>query len=122
MREGPSSCMGDRHVKRGERKTVFDDINILYGQSKSQFLLTGDSQEIELTKGNERNLMKTILRTPDKNKCGYLKECVIEYPSNKQERTKHLKRSTEFNDRMTYTLLQQMRITNVKKSRQKDKG
>ena len=118
MREGPSSCMGDRHVKRGERKTVFDDINILYGHRKSQFLLTGDSQEIELTKRSERNLMKTILRTQDKNKCGYLKECDIEYPSNKHERTKHFKRSTEFNDRMTYTLLQQMRITNADKVKQ----
>ena len=31
MRGGPSSCMGNRYVKRGERKIVFEDINNLYG-------------------------------------------------------------------------------------------
>ena len=50
----------------------------------SDFLLTEDLHEIEHTKRIERierNLMETILRIPDNNKCGNLKECDTEYPS-----------------------------------------
>ena len=31
MRGGPSACMGNRYVKRGERKIVYEDVNNLYG-------------------------------------------------------------------------------------------
>ena len=36
MRGGPSFCMGNRYVKRGERKIVYEDMNNLYGWSMSQ--------------------------------------------------------------------------------------
>ena len=36
MRGGPSSCMGDRYVKRGDRKIVHEDLNNLYCWSMSQ--------------------------------------------------------------------------------------
>ena len=29
MRGGPSSCMGNRYIKRGERKIVYEDMNNL---------------------------------------------------------------------------------------------
>ena len=37
MRGGPSSCMGNRYVRRGERKIVYEDMNNLYGWSMSQY-------------------------------------------------------------------------------------
>ena len=36
MRGGPSACMGNRYVKRGERKIVYEDMTIFYGWSMSQ--------------------------------------------------------------------------------------
>ena len=59
--------MGNRHVKRGERKIVYEDMNNLYGWSKSQYLPTGDFHEIEVT----RNSVKRILRTPDNDEHGF---------------------------------------------------
>ena len=56
MRGGPSSCMGSRYVKRGERKIVYEDMNNLYGWSMSQYLPTGDFREIKVT----RSTLKTI--------------------------------------------------------------
>ena len=35
MRGGPSACMGNRYVKRGERKIVYEDVNNPYGWSMS---------------------------------------------------------------------------------------
>ena len=77
MRGGPSSCMGSRYVKRGERKIIYDDMNNLYGWSMSQYLPTGDFREIKVTRSN----LKTILRTPDNYEHGFLIECDLEYPS-----------------------------------------
>ena len=85
MRGGPSACMGNRYVKRGERKIVYEDMNNLYGWSMSQYLPTGDFQEIKVTKSN----LKTILRTPDNNEHGFLIECDLEYPSSLHKKTKH---------------------------------
>ena len=69
MRRGLRSCMGNRYVKRGERKIVYEDINKLFGWSMSQYLPTGDFYEIKVT----RSSSKTILRTPDKDQHGFLK-------------------------------------------------
>ena len=77
MRGGPSSCKGNRYVKRGERKIVYEDMNNLYGWSMPQYLPTGDFHEIKVTKTN----LKTILRTPDNNEHGFLIESDLEYPS-----------------------------------------
>ena len=87
MRGGPSSCMGNRYVKRGERKIVYEDVNNLYGWSMSQYLPTGDFHEMKVTKSN----LKTILRTPDNNENGFLIECDLEYPSSniKKQNTFH---------------------------------
>ena len=85
MRGGPSACMGNRHVKRGERKIVYEDLNNLYGWSMSQYLPTGDFHEIKVTRSN----LKTILRTPDNDEHGFLIECDLEYPSNVHEKTKY---------------------------------
>ena len=85
MRGGPSACMGNRYVKRGERKILYEHLNNLYGWSVSQYLPTGDSREIKVTRSN----IKSILRTPDNYEHGFLIECDLEYPSNIHERTKH---------------------------------
>ena len=77
MKGGPSSCMGNRYVKRGERKIVYDDMTNLYGWSMSQYLPAGDFREIKVT----RTSVKTILRTPDNNEHGFLIECDLEYPN-----------------------------------------
>ena len=77
MRGGPSACMGRRYVKRGERKTVYEDLNNLYGWSMSQYLPTGGFREIKVTKSS----LKTILRTPDNDEHGFLIECDTEYPN-----------------------------------------
>ena len=74
MKGGPSSCMGNRYVKRGERKILYEDMNSLYGWSMSQFLPTGDCQDFKVTRSN----LKTILRTPDNDEHGFL----IEYDLN----------------------------------------
>ena len=84
MRGGPSACMGNRYVKRGERKILYEDLNNLYGWSMSQYLPTGDFHEIKVT----RSSLKTILRTPDKDEHGFLIECDLEYPSSTHENTK----------------------------------
>ena len=70
MRGGPSSCMGNRYVKRGERKIVYEDKNNLYGWSMSQYLPSGDFREIKVLRSN----LKTILRTPDNDEPGFLIE------------------------------------------------
>ena len=85
MRGGPSSCMGNRYVKRGERKIVYEDVNNLYGWSMSQYLPTGDFREIKVTKSS----LKSILRTPNNNEHGFLIECDLEYPSNIHGKTKY---------------------------------
>ena len=85
MRGGPSSCMGNRYVKRGERKLVYEDMNNLYGWSMSQYLPTGDFREIKVTRRN----LKTILRTPDNNEHGFLIECDLEYPNSIHKKTKY---------------------------------
>ena len=85
MRGGPSSCMGNRYVKRGERKIVYEDMNNRYGWSMSQYLRTGDFREIKAT----RSSLKTILRTPDNDDHGFLIECNLEDPSSIHEKTKY---------------------------------
>ena len=68
MRGGPGSCMGNRYVKRGERKLVYEDMNNLYSWSMSQYLPTGGFHKIKLT----RSCLKTISRTPDKDEHDFL--------------------------------------------------
>ena len=85
MTGGPSSCMGSRYVKRGERKIVYEDMNNLYGWSMTQYLPTGDFREIKVT----RSSLKTILRTPDNDEHGFLLECYSEYPSSIHKKTKY---------------------------------
>ena len=84
MRGGPSSCMGNRYVKRGERKIVYEDMNNLYGWSMCQYLPTGEFREIEVT----RSSLKRILGTPDIDENCFLIECDLEYPSSIHEKTK----------------------------------
>ena len=68
MRGGPISCMGNRYVKRGERKLVYEDMNNLYSWSMSQYLPTGGFHKIKLTTSS----LKTISGTPDKDEHGFL--------------------------------------------------
>ena len=82
MRGGASSCMGNRYVKRGERKIVYEDMTNLYGWSTSQYLLTGDFREIKVTGSS----FKSILRTLDNYEHGFLIECDLEYLSNIHEK------------------------------------
>ena len=82
MSGGPSSCMGNRYVKRGDRKIVEEDMNNLYGWSMSQYLPTGDFREIKFT----RSSLKTILRIPDNDEHGFLIECDLEYPNSIHEK------------------------------------
>ena len=56
MRGGPISCVGNRHVKRGDRKKVYEDINNLDGWSMPQCLPIGGFREIKVT----RSSLKTI--------------------------------------------------------------
>ena len=44
--------MDSRHVKRGERKIVHEDMSNLYGGSVSDYLQTGVFHESELTETN----------------------------------------------------------------------
>ena len=74
--------MGNRYVKRGERKIVYEDMNNLYGWSMSQYLTTGDFREVKVT----RSGLKTILRTSDNDEHGFLIECHLEYPCSIHEK------------------------------------
>ena len=84
MRGGPRFCMGNRNIKRGERKIVYEDMSNLYGWSMSQYLPTGVFHEIKVT----RSSLETILRTRDNDEHGFLIESDLEYPSSIHERTK----------------------------------
>ena len=85
MRGGPSACMGNRYVKRGQSRIVYEDMTNLYGWSMSQNLPTGDFREIKVT----RSSLKTILRTPNNDEHRFLKECDLEYPSSIHKKTNH---------------------------------
>ena len=50
-------------------------MNYLYSWSLSQYLSTGVFNEIKVTRGD----LKTILRTPDSDEHGFLIECDLEY-------------------------------------------
>ena len=84
MRGGPSSCMGNRFVKRGERKILNEDLNNLYGWSMSQSLPIGDYREIKV-RGSS---LKSILRTPDNDEHGFLIEFDLECLNSIHEKTK----------------------------------
>ena len=86
MRGGPSACMGNRYVKRGERKIVYEDMTNLYGWSMSQYLPTGDFREIKVT----RSSLKTILRTPDNDEHGFSIECDLEYTSSIHKKNRNI--------------------------------
>ena len=60
-------------------------MNNLYGWSMSQYPPTGDFREIKVT----RSSLKTILRTPDNDECGFLIECDLKYLSSIHGKTKH---------------------------------
>ena len=85
MRGGPSACMGNRYVRRGRRKIVYEDMTNLYGWGMSQYLPIGDFREIKVT----RSILKSILRTPYNDEHGFLTECDLEYPSSVHEKTKY---------------------------------
>ena len=84
IRGGPSSCMANRYVKRGERKIVYEKKNNLYGWNMSQYLPIADFREFKVTRSN----LKTVLRIPYKDKHGFLIECDLEYLSSIHEKTK----------------------------------
>ena len=84
MRGGPSACMGNRYVKRRERKKSYEVMTNLYAWSMSQYLPTGVFREIKVT----RSSLKTILRTPDNDAHGFLIECDLENPSSIHKKTK----------------------------------
>ena len=84
MRGGPTSCMGERCVKRG-KEIVYEDMNIVYGWSLSQFLPTGEFREVKVT----RSSVKTILRTPDNDELGFLIECDLEHPSSIHDKSNY---------------------------------
>ena len=52
----------------------------------SQYLPTEDFREIKVT----RSSLKTILRTPDNDEHGFLKESDLEYPSNIHEKKRNI--------------------------------
>ena len=85
MQGGPSACMGNRYVKRGERKLVYEDMTNIYDWSMSQYLPTGDFREIKVT----RSSLKSILRTPDNNEHGFLIQYDLQYPSSIHKKTKY---------------------------------
>ena len=85
MRGGPSSCMGNRYVKRGERKIVCEDMNNLYGWIMSQYLTTVDFREVKVRRSN----LKTILRTQESDEHGFLLECDLEFPGSIHEKTNY---------------------------------
>ena len=84
MLGGPSACMGNCYVKRGEKEVVYEKMTNLYGWSMSQSLPIGDFREIKVL----RSGVRTTLGTPDKDEHGFLKECDSEYPSSIHEKNK----------------------------------
>ena len=76
--------MGNRYVKRGERKIVYEDMTNLYSWSMSHYLPTGVFREIKVTKSS----VKSILRTSDNDEHGFLLECDLEYPNSIRKKNK----------------------------------
>ena len=59
MPGGPSSLMGNRHVRRRESEITYGETNNLYGATMSPYSPTGDSHEIDLTEKKKfRNNLK----------------------------------------------------------------
>ena len=85
MKGRTSSCMGNRYVRRGVRKIVYEDMNNLYGWSMSQYLPAGSFCEVKIT----RSTLKTNLRTPNNDEHGFLIERDLEYPSSIHEKAKY---------------------------------
>ena len=90
IRGGISSVMGDRHVKSDENKKIlYMDATILYGNSMSQMLLY---DEVEMWHGDPDkywNWLEEILNTPDDADIGYFLEVDLKYPGNIKEKTKN---------------------------------
>ena len=77
--------MGNRYVKSGDTKIVYEDMTNFYGWSMSQNLPTEDFREIKVT----RSSLKTILRNPYNDEHGFLIACDLEYPNSIHEKTKY---------------------------------
>ena len=63
LRGGPNSCMGNRYVKRGERKIIYEDMTNFYGWSMSQNLPIGDFREIKVTRSNIKSFLRLQIMT-----------------------------------------------------------
>ena len=84
IRGGMSSVMGDRYIQSDDNKKVlYSDANILYGDSMSQPLPYD-----EFKFDNNGNL-EDILNTPDAGDIGYFIEVDLKYSDNIKEKTKH---------------------------------
>ena len=81
MEGGASSSLGNRHVKRRERKIVYQGMTKISRWSTSHFSPTGEVHETELTKRSGKSLLKTFSRTPNNINCGQILEFLFEYPS-----------------------------------------
>ena len=97
IRGGISSVMGDRYVKLDENKKImYIDPNILYGQSMSQPLLY---DEIKVDK---KITIEDILNTAHDSDIGYLMEADIKDPDkNIKEKTKSFLFAPEINHNIT---------------------
>ena len=100
IRGGISSVMGDRHVQSDENKQIFYiDANNLYGWAMSQYLPTGEFENISFlnTLGQQScnylldQIVEDLLEIPDDNEYGFFIfiECDLEYPVDIKEKTKN---------------------------------
>ena len=72
-----SSVMGDRYIKLDDnKKLLYIDANSVYGWAMSQYLPTGDFEEIDIQ--NEDEILN-IISTADDNEIGYFIECDLQY-------------------------------------------
>ena len=99
IRGGISSVMGDRHVQSDENKQIlYIDANLLYGWAMSQYLPTGEFENISFlnTEGQQSckylldQIEEDLLEIPDDNEYGFFIECDLEYPVKiKEKKTFH---------------------------------
>ena len=74
-----------------KKQTLYIDANILNGWAMSQFLPTGEFENISFLNIYQLDqIVEDFLQIPDDNEYSFFIECDIEYPVENKEKTKKL--------------------------------
>ena len=85
IRGGNCTFLGDKYKESSVgTQFLYIDTNILYEWAMSQYLPTGEFEQITVDD------IKSVLQTPDKKDYGYFIDCDLEYPAETKQDTEYL--------------------------------